>query len=75
MRTLAPKLIIQACELAFDGFCRSRAEIPLSDADLAKHIDQDVPTRYQETQLRADVREAVHHLPHRVRSIEVLYYL
>ena len=69
------RIAYNACNRYYSSHRRSRAEIPQSDADLAEHIDQDTPTRYQETQLRADVREAVHHLPHRVRPIAVLYYL
>ncbi len=69
------RIAYNACNRYYSSHRRSRAEIPQSDADLAEHIDKNAPTRYQETQLRADAREAVHHLPHRVRSIAVLYYL
>ena len=69
------RIAYNACNRYYSSHRRSRAEIPQSDADLAEHIDQDAPTRYQEAQLRADAREAVHHLPHRVRPIAVLYYL
>ena len=31
--------------------------------------------RFRETELRAAVTEAVHHLPERVRAVAVLYYL
>ncbi|RKU20481.1 hypothetical protein C6501_00155 [Candidatus Poribacteria bacterium] len=69
------RIAYNACNRYYSSHRRSREEIPQSDADLAEHIDQDAPTRYQESQLRADAREAVHHLPHRVRPIAVLYYL
>ena len=69
------RIAYNACNRYYSSHRRSRDEIPQSDADLAEHIDQDAPTRYQEAQLRADAREAVHHLPHRVRPIAVLYYL
>lgn len=69
------RIAYNACNRYYSSHRRSREEIPQSDADLAKHIDQDAPTRYQESQLRADAREAVNHLPHRVRPIAVLYYL
>ncbi|MDE0088205.1 MAG: LpqB family beta-propeller domain-containing protein [Candidatus Poribacteria bacterium] len=69
------RIAYNACNRYYSSHRRSRDEIPQSDADLAEHIDQDAPTRYQESQLRADAREAVHHLPHRVRPIAVLYYL
>ena len=69
------RIAYNACNRYYSSHRRSRAEIPQSDADLAEHIDQDAPTHYQAAQLRADAREAVNHLPHRVRSIAVLYYL
>lgn len=69
------RIAYNACNRYYSSHRRSRDEIPQSDADLAEHIDQDAPTRYQEAQLRADAREAVNHLPHRVRPIAVLYYL
>ncbi|MDE0637517.1 MAG: sigma-70 family RNA polymerase sigma factor [Candidatus Poribacteria bacterium] len=69
------QIAYNACNRYYSSHRRSREEILQSDADLAAHIDQDAPTHYQKTQLRADAREAVHHLPHRVRTIAVLYYL
>lgn len=69
------RIAYNACNRYYSSHRRSRDEIPQSDADLVEHIDQDAPTRYQEAQLRTDAREAVHHLPHRVRPIAVLYYL
>ena len=69
------RITYNACNRYYSSHRRSRDEIPQSDADLGEHIDQYAPTRYQEAQLRADAREAVHHLPHRVRPIAVLYYL
>ncbi len=69
------RIAYNACNRYYSSHRRSREEIPQEHTDLVKHIDQDAPTRYQETQLRAEAREAVHHLPHRVRPIAVLYYL
>ncbi len=64
-----------ACTRYYTSTHRSRNEIPHSDAELVEHIDQHAPTRFREVQLRTDVREAVYHLPQRVRQIAVLYYL
>ncbi len=69
------RIAYNACKRYYSSHRRSRDEIPQSDADLVEHIDQDAPARYQEAQLRADAREAVNHLPHRVRPIAILYYL
>ena len=52
-----------------------RGEILQSAEQLAEIIDRDVLARFRETELRAAVTEAVHHLPERVRAVAVLYYL
>ena len=49
--------------------------MPYSYTDLTDHIDQDAVARFWETELHDAVREAVHHLPDKVRSVAVLYYL
>ena len=54
---------------------RSGNDIPCSDADLTDRIDQGAVARFRETERYDDVREAVHHLPDKVRRVAVLYYL
>ena len=50
-------------------------EILQSTDQLAKTMDQDAFARFRETELQEDVTEAVHHLPEKVRSVAVSYYL
>lgn len=64
-----------ACNRYYTSAYHSQGEIPHSYAELAAHVDQDADARFREAKLRADAREAVHHLPQRVRPVAVLYYL
>ena len=64
-----------ACKRYYISGRRSRSEIPSSYADLTHRIDQDAMARFRETELLEGVKEAVHHLPDKVRSVAVLYYL
>ena len=50
-------------------------EILQSTDQLAKTMDQDAFARFRETELQEDMTESVHHLPEKVRSVAVLYYL
>ena len=50
-------------------------DIPYSDADLTDRIDQDAVARFRETERYDAIRDAVHHLPDKVRRVAVLYYL
>ena len=49
--------------------------MPQHHETLVEHIDREADAHFREANLRADVREAVHHLPQRVRPVAVLYYL
>ena len=53
----------------------TRGEILQSEDQLAETMDQDALVRFREAELRSEAREAVQHLPEKVRSIAVLYYL
>ena len=69
------RIAYNACKRYYASPHRSKGEIPYSYADLTDHIDRDAVARFRETELREDVREAVHHLPDKVRRVAVLYYL
>lgn len=69
------KIAYTACRRYYTPKPRTRDEILQSTDQLAKTMDQDALARFRETELRSDVREAVYHLPEKVRSIAVLYYL
>ncbi len=69
------KISYNACNRYYTSAKRSRTEIPHTDAALVEQIDQEAAPRFREYELRADAREAVQHLPMRVRPVAVLYYL
>ena len=64
-----------ACNRYYASNLHRRNEIMLSYEELALQIDREAEQRFNEARLRADAREAVHHLPQKVRSIAILYYL
>lgn len=69
------KIAYTTCRRYYTTNSHTRGEILQSAAQLAETIDRDVLARFRETELRAAVTEAVHHLPERVRAVAVLYYL
>lgn len=69
------RIASNACKRYYASAGRSGNEIPYSSADLTDYIDQSAVTRFRETELCEDVREAVHRLPDKVRRVAVLYYL
>ena len=69
------RIAYNACKRYYTSGHRSRDEIPHTHAVLVEHIDQNATARYRETQLIAEVKEVVRHLPEKVRSVAELYYL
>ena len=69
------RIAYNACRRYYASTDHLRGEIPQSYADITDNIDRDAVIRYRETELYDDVKEAVHHLPDKVRSVAVLYYL
>ena len=69
------RIAYNACTRYYASVHQSRSEIPQSYADLTDHIDQDAVARFRETELCNDLREAVFHLPDKVRNVAILYYL
>ena len=69
------KIAYTTCRRYYTTNSHTRSEILQSAEQLAETIDRDVLARFRETELRAAVTEAVHHLPERVRAVAVLYYL
>ena len=69
------KIAWTTCRRYYAAKSHTRGEILQSAEKLAETIDRDVLARFRETELRAAVTEAVHHLPERVRAVAVLYYL
>ena len=69
------KIAYTTCRRYYTANSHTRGEILQSAEQLAETIDRDVLARFRETELRAAVTEAVHHLPEQVRAVAVLYYL
>ena len=69
------RIAYNACKRYYTTTHHSRGGIPYSYDALVDHIDRDAAGRFRETELRETVREAVHHLPDKVRRVAVLYYL
>ena len=69
------RIAYNACTRYYASVHHSRTDIPQSAADLTDHIDQDAVARFRETELCNDLREAVFHLPDKVRNVAILYYL
>ncbi|MDE0085129.1 MAG: DNA polymerase III subunit alpha [Candidatus Poribacteria bacterium] len=69
------RIAFTACNRYYASNLHRQNEIMLSYEELAFQIDREAEQRFNEARLRADAREAVHHLPQKVRSIAIFYYL
>ena len=69
------KIAFTACNRYYASNLHRQGEITMSYEDLAFQIDREAEQRFQAARLRTDAREAVHHLPQKVRSVGILYYL
>ena len=69
------RIAYNACTRYYASTHHSRSDIPQSYADLADYIDQNAGANFRETELCNDLREAVFHLPDKVRNVAILYYL
>lgn len=69
------KIAYTACRRYYTAKSHTGGEILQSTEKLAETIDRDVIAHFREAELRADVTEAVHHLPEKVRTVAVRYYL
>ncbi len=69
------RIAYNACKRYYASVGRLGNEISASYADLTDYIDQGAVARFRETELYEEVREAIHHLPDKMRRVAVLYYL
>ena len=69
------RIALNACKRYYKTAHYRHSEIPQQESVLVEHIDQHAAERYYRTQLLTDVKEAVHQLPNKVRSVAELYYL
>ena len=69
------RIAYNACKRYYTSTKQSRYEIPHEHSVIVEQIEQQAAARYREKQLMADIKEAVHHLPQKVRSVAELFYL
>ncbi len=69
------RIAYNACKRYYTVGRQSRNEIPHESSVIAEQLDEHAAARYREFQLIADIKEAVYHLPHKLRSIARLFYL
>ena len=69
------RIAYNACQRYYTIARQSRNEIPHEFDEIVEQIDEHAAARYREFQLIADIREAVHHLPQKLRSVAQLFYL
>ena len=69
------KIAYTTCRRYYTTNSHTKVRSFRAQSNSAETIDRDVLARFRETELRAAVTEAVHHLPERVRAVAVLYYL
>ena len=69
------RIAYNACKRYYASLHHSEGEIPSDSINLTDRIDRDAGAHFRKTELYDDVREAVHHLPDKVRRVAVLYYL
>lgn len=69
------RIAYTACNRYYASDTQRNREVLQNYEDLAAQIDRDAVQRFQEARLREDAREAVYHLPEKVRSVGILYYL
>ena len=69
------RIAYNACKRYYASAGRSGNEFPSDSTDLTERIDRDAVARFREKELYDTIREAVHHLPNKVRRVAVLYYL
>ena len=69
------KIAYTACRRYYSPGRHEGGEILQTAEQLAETLDRDAHVRFREAELRAAVTEAVHHLPERLRTVAVLYYL
>ena len=69
------KIAYNACSRYYSSSKRTMSEIPYDDVVLVEQIDLDATPRFRKNELIMQAREAVYHLPQRVRSIAIYFYL
>lgn len=69
------RIAYNACKRYYTIRRQSRNEIPHDATVITEQLNEHAAARFREYQLIADIREAVHHLPQKLRSVAKLFYL
>ncbi|MYF98112.1 sigma-70 family RNA polymerase sigma factor [Candidatus Poribacteria bacterium] len=69
------RIAYNGCKRYYTLARQSRNEIPHQHSLIVENIDLCAAARYREAQLIRDVKEAIYHLPQKVRSVAELFYL
>ena len=69
------RIASNACKRYYTVSRHARHEIPHEAAVITDQLDELAAARYRERQLINDIKEAVHHLPQKLRSVGELFYL
>lgn len=69
------RIAYTACNRYYASNNRRNIESLQNYDDIALLIDREAEQRFREARIRVDAIEAVKHLPHKVRSIAIMYYL
>ncbi len=69
------RIAYNECKRYYISARKLRHEIPHQHSAIVEQIDQNAVARYREAHLIADVKESLHHLPQKIRSVAELFYL
>ena len=69
------RITYNACKRYYTIGRQTRNEIPHDAAVIAEQLNEHAAARYREYQLIADIKETIHHLPQKLRSVAKLFYL
>ncbi|MXV78167.1 sigma-70 family RNA polymerase sigma factor [Candidatus Poribacteria bacterium] len=69
------RIAYNACKRYYTIGRQTRYEIPHDATVIAEQLNEHAAARFREYQLIADIKETIHHLPQKLRSVAKLFYL
>ncbi len=69
------RIAYNACKRYYTIGRQTRNEIPHDATVIAEQLNEHAAARFREYQLIADIKETIHHLPQKLRSVAKLFYL
>lgn len=69
------RIAYNACKRYYAIGRQTRNEIPHDATVIAEQLNEHAAARFREYQLIADIKETIHHLPQKLRSVAKLFYL